>query len=146
MGTAADRVEDTFLTERQIEVLSLRLDGLTQSAIADRLGTSVANVSSVESAARRNIDRARRTVDLARLLRCIIEVDVAEGDDLRDVLDRVYAAGDDAGVTVEYTEPELSGYLLDALGDRIHGRRFTSAATIGIAPDGDVEPYPAAGD
>ena len=52
-------VEDTFLTERQAEVLALRTDGLTQREIADRLGTSVANVSGVESSARRNVAAAR---------------------------------------------------------------------------------------
>lgn len=141
MNPPAD-VSDTFLTERQAEVLAMRADGLTQREIADRLGTSVANVSGVESAARRNVDDAARTVELARLLRSAARVSAEAGMDLRELVDRIYARGDDAGLRIAHAEPELLGRLHDVLGDRIEERRLTESVEVGITGDGTVVAFP----
>ena len=50
--------ERSVLTRRQAEVLALRERGVRQASIADLLGTSRANVSSVESSARENVEKA----------------------------------------------------------------------------------------
>ena len=135
-------VEDTFLTERQAEVLALRNDGLTQREIADRLGTSVANVSGVESAARRNVHSAARTIDLARVLRCSVRFPAVAGTDLRELVDAIYERGDEAGLRVSHAEPELTTRLHDLLGDRIEARRLTEDTEIGITADGGVVAFP----
>lgn len=137
-------VSDTFLTERQAEVLALRHDGLTQREIAERLGTSVANVSGVESSARRNLDAARRTVVLGRLLACAVRFRAASGRDLRELVDEIYARGDDAGLRVAHAEPELTTRLHDMLSDQIEARRLTDAVEVGLTADGDVVAVPAA--
>lgn len=135
-------VEDTFLTQRQAEVLALRNDGLTQREVADRLGTSVANVSGVESAAWRHVESAARTLALARVLRCAVRFRAEAGVDLRELVDDVYARGDEAGLRVAHSEPELSTRLHDLLGDRIEGRLLTEAAEIGLTADGEVMAFP----
>lgn len=135
-------VEDTFLTERQAEVLALRNDGLTQREIADRLGTSVANVSGVESAARRNVGAAARTLDLARVLRCAVRFQAEAGTDLRELVDAIYERGDAAGLRVAHAEPELTTRLHDLLGDRVEARRLTEDTEMGITAGGDVVAFP----
>lgn len=135
---------DTFLTERQAEVLAHRAEGLTQREIAERLGTSVSNISAVERAARRNIERSRRTIALARVLRCAVRFTVDEGADLRDLIDRIYETADQAGVRLAYAEPELATLLGERLGDRLVGRRLTEEVEIGLTGDGDVVAYPSA--
>ena len=130
--------DGTVLTERQFEVLALRRDGLTQAEIADQFGTSVANVSSIESSARRNVARAHRTVEAVRWMRAIVRFHVSAGTHLRDVVERVYEAGDDAGVKVVYGDPELSTYLHVRLGDRLHDRRLTNDVEVGLTADGDI--------
>jgi len=142
MGGPPADVSDTFLTERQAEVLALRNEGLTQREVAERIGTSVANVSSVESAARRNVEAAVRTVDLAELLECAVRFPVEAGLDLREVVDEIYARGDEAGLRVAYAEPELTTRLHDALGDRIESRRLTADVEVGITADGAVVTFP----
>ena len=137
-------VADTFLTERQAEVIALRESGLTQTAIADRIGTSVANVSAVESAGRENVSRARRTLTLARLLGAATRFRVEAGADLRDVVDRVFEVGDDEGIRVAYTDPELSTRLGTHLDDRLAERQLTGPAEIGITADGEVVTHPSA--
>jgi len=115
---------------------------MTQREIADRLGTSVANVSGVESAARRNVRAAARTVDLARVLRCAVRFQAVPGTDLRELVDRIYRRGDEAGLRVAHAEPELSTRLHALLGDRIEARQLTEDIEIGITAEGDVVAFP----
>jgi Tfx family DNA-binding protein len=51
-------MKDSLLTERQKEVLRYRKKGLTQQQIADIIGTSKANVCTIEKAALENIRRS----------------------------------------------------------------------------------------
>ena len=129
---------ETFLTDRQHEVLILRRDGLTQAEIADRFGTSDANVSSIESRARENIDRAVRTVELAADLRVDHWIKMNEGAHLREIVESVYEAGDEAGVKVPFSDPELSTYLHVRLDHRLDGRRLKDTLWVGLTADGEV--------
>lgn len=135
-------VSETFLTERQAEVLALRNDGLTQREIADRLGTSVANVSGVESSARRNVAAAARTLDLARLLECSVRFPVAAGVDLRELVDEVYAHGDDADLRIAHAEPELTTHLHELLDGLIEDRRLVESVEVGVTREGEVLAFP----
>lgn len=135
-------VEDTFLTERQAEVLTFRNAGLTQREIAERLGTSVANVSGIEAAARRNVEAAKRTVAIAKLLGCSVRFRAEAGDDLREVVDEIYERGDASGLRVAHPEPELTTHLHDLLGDRIAARRLTDDVEVGLTAEGEVVASP----
>ncbi len=144
-GPPAD-VTETFLTERQAEVLSMREDGLTQAEIADEFGTSVPNVSAVERSARENVAAARRTIELARLLGARSRFAVEAGTDLRELVDRVFEAADAVDVRVPHTDPELTALLHDQLADRLDGRRITAPVGVGVAADGSVVTFPAGAD
>ena len=128
----------TFLTERQTQVLSRRHAGLTQREIAEELGTSVPNISAVERAARDNVERARRTVELAGRLEAAVRFVQPQGTHLRELVEAVYAAGDEAGVKLPVADPELAAYLRVALRDRFEGRRLVEPVEVGVTPDGDV--------
>lgn len=130
--------DESVLTRRQAEVLALRERGVRQSVIADRLGTSRANVSSVESSARENIRKARETVAFAEALTAPVQLTVEEGTDLYDVPNRVYSACDDAGVKVNRTAPELMKLVGDAAGDAVHGREVRRDITVSVTSDGTV--------
>lgn len=134
-------VDETFLTDRQAEVLALRHRGLTQQDIADSIGTSVSNVSAIDQAARRNIDKAGRTLELAAVLRSADRFRIEAGTDLREVIDRVYEQADAADLKINYTEPELSRHLQDRFGDRLEGRALTVPVEIGLTAEGDVVTY-----
>lgn len=133
---------DTMLTARQYEVLVLRDKGLTQPEIADRFGTSVANVSSIEKRARANVAQAGRTIALANEIRVNHWVTVTQGTHLRELVETVYEAGDDVGVKVPYSAPELSTYLHVRLRKQLDGRRLTEPLRIGLTPAGDVVTHP----
>ncbi|PSQ00884.1 RNA polymerase subunit sigma-70 [Halobacteriales archaeon QS_5_70_17] len=130
--------ETNVLTRRQAEVLCLREHGIPQAEIADWLGTSRANVSSIEASARDNIAKARETVAFAEALRAPVQVTVEEGTDLYDVPQMVYSACDEAGVKVNYAAPELMKLVSDAAGDAVRGREVRRDILVGITSDGAV--------
>ena len=131
--------DESVLTRRQAEVLVLRERGIRQSQIASMLGTSRANVSSVESSARRNVEKARETVAFAEALTAPVQVPVSEGTDLYDVPKQVYDACDEAGVKVNRTAPELMKAVSDAAGDAIQGREVRESLLVGVGTDGRVQ-------
>lgn len=130
--------EESVLTRRQAEVLALREHGLTQSAIGDRLGTSRANVSAVERAARDNVEQSRETVAFADALAAPIRVTVQAGDKLYGVPGRVYEAADEAGVKVNQTAPDLMRTVGREAGDAVDGGRVVEPILVGVTLDGAV--------
>ncbi|KTG10686.1 RNA polymerase subunit sigma-70 [Haloprofundus marisrubri] len=130
--------DESVLTRRQAEVLALRERGVRQSDIAAFLGTSRANVSSIEASARDNVEKARETVAFAEALTAPVRVEVPEGTDLYDVPKEVYDACDAAGVKVNHTAPDLMKIVSDAAGDAIRGREVRVPLLVGVTSEGAV--------
>ena len=135
LGFDADR---SVLTRRQAEVLALRERGLSQAIIADRLGTSRANISGIEASGRENVEKARETVAFAEALASPVTVEVEPGIDLYDVPRRVFSAADDADLKVNYTAPELMTEISDTADDAVRGREVHEPVVIGVSVDGEV--------
>jgi len=138
MNRTIPNAGDTFLTQRQIEVLSLRERGVTQKSIASQLGTSVANISTIETSARVNIAKAEQTITLAKLLKCNIIFNVQEGTELWDLVSRIYTMADNDGTKLAYTEPELVAFINRGLKHVFDDRKLISDAEIGLTPDGNL--------
>lgn len=129
----------SVLTRRQAEVLVLRERDVPQATIAESLGTSRANVSSVEASARANVAKARETVAFAEALRAPVRVSFQPGTDLFDVPGRVYTACDEADVKVGYTAPELMKLVGDEAGDAIGDRKVREPLVVGVTHEGEVQ-------
>ncbi|PSQ27680.1 RNA polymerase subunit sigma-70 [Halobacteriales archaeon QS_9_68_17] len=130
--------EEGVLTRRQAEVLALRQQGIPQSTIAEMLGTSRANVSSVEASARTNVEKAQETVAFAEALKAPVQVEVEPGTDLYDVPQMVYDACDEASVKVNHTAPDLMKVISDEAGDAVGGRDVSEALLVGVTAEGSV--------
>lgn len=130
--------DKSVLTRRQAEVLALRECGLRQVDVADRLGTTRANVSGVEASARENVEKARETVALAEALAAPIRVEIESGVSLYEVPERVYEAADDADIKVDQSAPDLMKSLSEAAGDGIEARKVKEQLLIGITSEGEV--------
>ena len=130
--------ETSVLTRRQAEVLALRERDIAQADIAESLGTSRANVSSIESSARENIAKSRETVDFANALTAPVQLSIESGTDLYDVPNLVYSACDSADVKVSRTAPELMKLISDAAGDAIRGRKVKQEITVIVTSNGEA--------
>lgn len=133
--------DETFLTERQRRVLVLRQEGKTQVEIAEEFGTTAANVSMIGKAAEENIEKAHRTVELAKHIRTPNRVDVEPGDHIDEVVETVYDMGDVQGVKIEYSRPELYTHIYTSLSELFEGEHFDAEVGIGITEEGNVEFY-----
>jgi len=138
LSQAGFDAERSALTRRQAEVLALRERGIRQSVIADELGTSRANVSSVEASARENVAKAHETVSFAEALSAPVRVAVEPGTDLYDLPQQVYDACDEAGVKVGYTAPDLMKVVSDAAGDAVGGRAVREELLVSVTSEGHV--------
>lgn len=126
------------LTRRQAEVLALRERGMRQRDIAERLGTSRANVSNVEASARENVSRATETIAFAEAVGSPVRVDVPAGTDLFDVPTLVFDACDNADLKVNHTAPELMTQVSEAADGAIEGRAVHEPLLIGVTGDGEI--------
>lgn len=131
-------VEGTSLTPRQAEVLELRERGFTQREIADRWDTTDANVSAVERAAERNVEQARRTLELVRALRSPVQFTAAPGTTFDGLVGEIYDRADEAGIRVAYCRPELQGHLFGQLEPWASRNELEASVHVGVTADGDV--------
>jgi Tfx family DNA-binding protein len=131
--------ENSLLTDRQAEVLELREKGLTQRTVAERLGTTASNVSAVERAATDNVERARRTLEHVRLLRAPVRLTFERGSGFDEIVEEIYAAGDDAGVRIDYCRPELYSHLYTHLTESFDDSKLVQDVEVGLTRDGSVE-------
>jgi len=131
--------ESTTLTDRQVQVLELREQGLTQQEVADRLGTTGSNVSAIERAAERNVKEARRTLQLIRTVRSPVRLTVEAGTTFDELVDTVYAKGDENGVKITYCRPELYAHLFGQLEPHTTRNRLDTDVEIGLTQEGDVK-------
>lgn len=130
--------KETFLTERQIEVLLRREKGETLAEIAKALGTTRSNVCAIERAARKNIERAYRTIKLVESLLYESVIRVPIGTDLYDIPGLVYRKADELGIKVEMSGPMLLKFIVEQCGEKLRNREVLREITIGISSDGNI--------
>jgi len=105
--TEAEGASYSFLTKRQLEVLQMRHQGLSQQDVADRLGTTRSNISILEKRAHQNIARAQRTVQQWMMIRAPISVIVKGGTDVFEIPRMIFAAADEMGIRLHVTSMDI---------------------------------------
>lgn len=131
----------TTLTDRQVEVLELREQGHTQQEVADQLGTTDSNISAIERAAEQNIEKARRTLELARTIRSPIQFSVSPGTSFDDLVASVYSHADEAGIKIAYCRPELYTHLYGVLEECTNQNELKTTTDVGITNQGEVRVF-----
>lgn len=126
------------LTRRQAQVYMLREQGAQQSAIAERLGTSRANIANIESNARENIRKARNTVVFADVLAAPVRIEIDPDTDLYEVPQRIFETCDDVGVKVNHTAAELMQKINENAGDAIKNRTVVRQISLGVDTEGNI--------
>lgn len=129
---------DTFLTERQLEVYLRRLKGESLEKIARDLGTTKSNVCAIEKSAKRNVERAYNTIRLLESLMYEAVVEIPPETDIYDVPGFIYRKGDEIGVKISMSGPVLLKYLVENCGGKLRGRKVVGRIRIGINQDGSV--------
>lgn len=131
--------DETLLTRRQAKVLVMRERGFKQAAIAEKLGTSRANVSGIEASGRENIEQAHETVAFAKVLSAPVRVEIPADTDLYDVPDHIFDACDGSDLKVAHNAPDLMKLISDAAEDAIEGREIRQRLVVSVTTDGEIE-------
>ena len=129
---------DSLLTERQLEIYIRRLRGEKLEEIARELGTTKSNISALEKKARRKIELAYNTIRLVEQLVDAQIITINPGTDLHEIPGLVYRKGDEMGIKIRYSGPELIRLLVERCGHKLRNREVIRQITVGIKRDGDL--------
>ncbi len=130
--------DKTFLTKRQLEVFVRRERGETLAEIARALGTTRSNVCAIERAARKNIERAYRTVRLVESLLYESVIIISPGTDLYDIPGLIYRRADELGIKVRMSGPMLLRFIVEQCAERLRNREVLREISVAIDSDGNV--------
>jgi HTH-type transcriptional regulator, fmd operon transcriptional regulator len=129
---------DSFLTERQIEVLKMRLAGRSQQEVADRLGTTRSNISILEKRAHQNIARAERTLQQWMMLRAPISLRAVAGTDVFELPKMIFAAADEKEMRLPVTSLDIVVQLRRKAPRLFKKRSLERDALIFVTEEGEV--------
>jgi len=128
-------MRDSYLTEKQLRVLELRAQGYTQREIAEMLGTTRENVCILESRAKRNIERARRTLIAFESL-SPVRVVIEEGESIFSAPHKILRHADMHGIKVVHTRTSIVSLLRRFAGRALQGNTFTSSVEVLVLRSG----------
>lgn len=127
-----------LLTEIQLNVLRLRMTGLTQEEVANRLGTTRQNISLVERRSRKNVEKAEETITAYRKLRTVVSVTLLPMTHMVDVPRKLIDAADSVGVRISGDFSRVYRDLRQNAGGSISGSRIVKSIRVDILKDGNV--------
>lgn len=130
--------DGSVLTRRQAEVLALRERDVSQADIAERLGTTRANVAGIEASARENVRKARGTVELVDSLRAPVRLTLEPGTDVYEIPDRIYRAADEADLKVGLSAVGVIERLTESARDALDSRQLVRPVEVTVSADGEV--------
>jgi len=129
---------DSFLTERQLKVLQMRLSGRSQQEVADSFGTTRSNISILEKRAHQNIARAERTLQQWMMLRAPISVQAQAGTDVFELPKMIFAAADEKGMRLPITSLDIVVQLRRIAPRLFKKRALERDARIFVTEEGEV--------
>jgi len=130
--------QDSLLTERQLKVLKLRMQGLSQADVAEMLGTTRSNISILEKRAHQNIARAERTLQQWMMIRAPISLKAKAGLDVFDLPAKIFEAADKRSIRLPVTSMDVI-VQLSRKAPRIFKKRVLERdAEIFVTEDGEI--------
>lgn len=136
--TIDDDSLDSFLTQRQIKVLQMRLSGQSQQEVADSLGTTRSNISILEKRAHQNIARAERTLQQWMMLRAPISLQAEAGTDVFELPKMIFAAADEKHMRLPITSLDIVVQLRRKAPRLFKKRSLEKDARIFVTEEGEV--------
>lgn len=134
----AEGGQESFFTERQLQVLQLRLQGLSQQEVADILGTTRSNISILEKRAHQNILRAERTLKQWMMIRAPISLKAEAGTDVFDLPKMIFAAADRRSMRLPVTSLDIIVQLRRKAPGLFKRRALEKDAEIYVTEEGEI--------
>lgn len=131
-------MKDGLLTERQRVILRHRRQGLSQQQIADIIGTSKANVCTIEKSALENVRRAHETLRFMHTLDAGFLCAISSGTDLLSVPELIFHEASNRGVKVRYDTIGLINRLRESIPQHVQARFVKDEIQVYLNDDGEI--------
>jgi len=128
----------TFLTDRQIEVLRMRKQGLTQEEIAKHLKTSRPNVTLLERRAFENMGRAEATLEVVNQLEIPSTVTIMQGTIVTDIPRLILDRADELGIKMGGSCMDIFETVRLKSRRKIKGHHVATPIAVELMPDGTL--------
>ncbi|WP_455281675.1 Tfx family DNA-binding protein [[Eubacterium] cellulosolvens] len=132
------RKNTNLLTDRQIQVLKLRSRGITQERVARQLKTTRENVSILESRARRNIKRAKATIEILEDLGMAPRITIKPDTPVLEMSKLILKKADDANVRLQLDCIDLLEKIKIKAKNKIKAKKVISPISVVLLPYGDL--------
>ena len=127
-----------LLTKRQLRVLQLRRQGLSQAEVAMKLGTTRSNISILEKRAYQNIQRAEQTIHQWMMIQAPISLSLKAGTDVFDLPKMIFEAADKISMRLPITSLDIV-VQLRRIAPRIFKKRsLEQDVEIYVTEDGEI--------
>ncbi len=137
MVNSVRRTEERgYLTERQLEILTLRKQGLNQRDTALRLGITRQDVAILEKRALRNIGRAAATLEIAVELGVVTHLSLQAGIHILDAAKRILERADTGGIRLSDNAVTILSGIRSASGSAMRNGVLEAGLEAYILPDG----------
>ncbi|MEM0155285.1 MAG: Tfx family DNA-binding protein [Thermoplasmataceae archaeon] len=138
MANKVSYASNTFLTERQAEILRMRKNNISRMEIARLLKITRQDVTILEKRALRNVERAFNTIKFANQEGYSVRLKVAEKTQILDAIREILDTGNRNGVKIALSIPELFTMIRMSQHGKIKNGILSSGMEINILPDGKV--------
>jgi Tfx family DNA-binding protein len=136
------RKKHGLLTGPQLEVLRLRLTGMSQVEIAGRLKTTRQNISIIERRGRRNLKLAEDTIQEFKKLNLATSVRLRPGVRMVDIPRLVVDAADRAKIKLKADFTRIYNEIRFKASECVRGTKVIKPITVLILGNGDIEIIP----
>jgi hypothetical protein len=121
-----------------MQVLKLRSRGITQDRVARQLKTTRENVSILESRARRNIKRAKATIEILEDLGMAIRITIKPETPVLEISNLILKKADDANVRLQFDCVDLLEKIKMRAKNKIKAKKVVNPISVVLLPYGDL--------
>ncbi len=132
-----------FLTERQMQILRLRKDGMKQGEIASRLGTTRQNIAILESRAVKKIEEAAMTLQMLEVQGTVCVTGIPAGIHILDAARAIIDEADRNGIRLKGNMVDLVSWLKSNMEGNIISGKIDTGVRVMILSDGRYLKLPA---
>jgi len=127
---------NSFLTERQREIMRLRKQNLKKSEIARILNITRQDVTILEKRAQINIEKAFNTIQIAYEDGLSVRHVIGKDTQILDAVKEIIGVGDRINIRIRSSIPEIFALIRACHGSKIKNGMIQDGTEVNILPDG----------
>lgn len=131
-------MKNSFLTERQYEILKFRKQGLSSEEISGILHVTRQDISVLERRIRDNVDRALNTISLVKEMDYLTVIRIEKGTNFIEASNQVFEAADKAGIRLNENYISLATMIRSAFPSGVHKGILESPLSVYLRKNGGI--------